>query len=229
MSTLPSDNLSQAIYDLAAIRRAIEHAAEPKPSADATRLGIIIHSVLSILCVSFLIVEIASGGRLTWGLYASMDFAILRFLGVLVIGFVLLCLCGALYFSLWSASRNAGESFEEFVGRNFRPLRRVSFLSDLFVKFSVISGLIFVQRPDVVAAFLFLFTADYLLQGRLFVLPWRYAVLLGTASMGYGTYVLLFVDESLVAPFVVFLLASVSSLIYLLQLRKAQGKTEGTR
>jgi len=206
-------NLTKALEDLGEIRKAIANVQQlTSRSANALRLEFVIHAVLTVLAGGFLIVESTSEISFTRVLYWSDGNHVLRWVIVAGVAAILVALCSALYVALWRGARRTGESFNDYVSRNFSPLRRASFLSDLFIKFMVVALMILVQRPDNVAPLLLLFTGDYILQGRLFVLPPKIGLAVGILCLGLGTYQVLFMDGSLEVPFAAFLLASVLSL-----------------
>jgi len=66
------------------------------------------------------------------------------------------------------SARRAGEPLEDYVARSLPYLRSMSFASDLFLKFSVLSMLILAGRPDWIAPFCLVGLADYIFQGRFF-------------------------------------------------------------
>ncbi|MFZ5028785.1 hypothetical protein, partial [Klebsiella pneumoniae] len=65
-----------------------------------------------------------------------------RNLGVEGLAEVALCmpfLLAALYFVVWRSAKHADRDLGEFLAKNFQYLRNLNFLSDLFVKFVVLS------------------------------------------------------------------------------------------
>lgn len=208
--------VTQALEDLSEIRRAIESVRRHSTrSVAALRLELVVHAVLTVLASGFLLVEATSEISFTQVLYWSDSHNLLRWWIVGATAVILMALSGALYLALWRSARRTGESLNDYVSRNFAPLRRASFLSDLFIKFLVIALMVLVQRPDNVAPLLLLFTGDYILQGRLFVLPPKISLVLGLLCLFGGTYQVLFLDGLLEIPFAAFLLASVLSLVHL--------------
>jgi len=105
---------------------------------------------------------------------------------------LLLVLCA--YFIVWRSARRADQPFHDYIARNFRYLRLLSFAGDLFVKFAVLSLVIWHGNPEWMIPLLVLFVGDYLIQGRFFQVPFPAALLLGLAC--FATAAGLFLSET---------------------------------
>ena len=77
-------------------------------------------------------------------------------------------------------------------------------------------------RPEWIPPLLLAFTGDYLVQGRLFTLPTRLAVLLGTLCIATGLYQFLAQIETLLMPLGIFTLVALISLGRLIRLSRSQ-------
>jgi hypothetical protein len=115
---------------------------------------------------------------------------------------------------LWRVARREGENLSSYVERNFAYLRVLSFGSDLFLKFIATAAVILAGRGDWVAPLLMIFTGDYLLQGRVFILPLRGALVFGLGCFVLGVVQLLWLEGSLVYPLSVFCAACLLSLLH---------------
>ena len=223
-------SIEQALRDVADIRRAVElaqRADSRQRRSGITRLHRNLHIVLVSLAAAWLIREVAFQHTATNLLYYS-HFADYEFRIVIaaLAGAILFLLCGALYFAVWRAAQRAGEELGSYIHRNFLYLRAVSFSSDLFSKFIAVTVVILAGRGDWVAPLLLICTGDYLLQGRLFVLPVRLALLLGLGCFIFGLAQLFWLSGSLSYPLAAFLLVSIMSLLNIVRLERHAAESE---
>ena len=128
----------------------------------------------------------------------------LRLVGIGIIASILAGLVILLYFVIWRAARHSGEEFNSYVVRNFRYARLLSYLSDLMMKFGAVALVMLAGHPEWIAPLLLAFTGDYLVQGRLFTLPTRMAVILGAICIGAGFFQFIAGLEQLLVPLIVF-------------------------
>lgn len=217
------DNVQQAVRNLADIRRAISRAEVDSgksglpPRSD---LHLMLHIVLFALAGGLLALELVHSPTPTQVLYLSHFSWTARFIWV---GSIALCVVGlvvALYVAVWRAARRSEELFEDFIARNFVYLRNLSFLSDLYMKFVLLSVVILAGRPDWVSSLLIMCIGDYLLQGRVFVLPWRLAFCLGVLCFLFGGVQLLFLQGTLWYALIAFLIVTGTSLSFIAKARR---------
>jgi hypothetical protein len=178
--------LQQVINDVAAIRRALA----PAPANDGRAVSegsapvhIWLHALVLIGAALILALDLVGGHAQTEALLYSASDPQFMMLSLVQSGGVLAVIVGAIYFLVWRGAQRAGESFEQFVTRNFRYLRSLSFVSDTLVKFTCLAVAIVAKRPDLTPPLLFVFMADYLVQGRLWVLPPRLSLGLASACL----------------------------------------------
>ncbi len=217
------DELQGAIQDLGAIRRAIESAEAASWGGrliGTTSLHLVLHICLAAIVSYLVIAETLIQPSITQRYLLAFQTQEVGIIAVVQIAIVLLLLIGLLYFIVWYQSRRAQESFEDYSARHFTYLRNLSFLSDLFVKFSAISLVIIAMRPDWVAPLLFVFTGDYLIQGRFFVFPVRTSLFLGTLCVLAGTIQCIFLPGTLVYPLISFLIITLLSAGQIIRLRQ---------
>jgi hypothetical protein len=136
------------------------------------------------------------------------------------LGIFLATMSVGLYAILWVGARKDGEQLSEYVARNFRTLSAMSFLSDLAIKFSGLAISIMAQHPEWVAPLLLLFTADYLFQGRFFVLSLGSSLVLGTLAVGLGLFSLWSGQNALTIATSAFVIVTATSFAALIKRRK---------
>src|SRR5262249_20084845 len=120
---------------------------------------------------------------ITTTLLSSVHNRIANIMIVAAVG-AFLAVCIAILYSVVSrAASKIEDELDNYIKRHFSYLQNLSHLSDLLVKFAVVASLIMGARPDWVAPFLLIFTADYLMQGRFFTLPLGTARALAVASL----------------------------------------------
>jgi len=95
-----------------------------------------------------------------------------------------------------------------------------SFLSDLLIKYVFLCMLVITGHGFAMAAALALFTADYLIQGRLFVLPAKCAEVLAACSIGLACLLYSQGSAYLVWPLVMFSLIALASTCFAISLTK---------
>lgn len=174
--------LQQAVQDLALIRRAIEQSGKAD-SATGTwivKKAQLLVQGLALACALLLVgYELFTQRGLSWDLELSrMDHEI-AWMGLFQIAAALPFLLAALYFVAWRSALHSERTLSEFLEKNFTYLRNMGFVSDLFVKFVMLSLSLVSGHGEWVPALLFLFLGDYLLQGRFFTLPVLASLFLG--------------------------------------------------
>lgn len=225
----PHISVHQAIRDLREIKRAIaraEGSSDDSAEECVTSTHLASHVIAVTLASAFAAAELISYHNATNFLYASYHDERWRYVGIAAIAAILVSLIVALYLSIWREAQREGEAFNDYIARNFLYLRNVSFLSDLFVKFSAVALVILARRPDWVAPLLFLFTGDYLLQGRFFVLPVNLSLVAGFLFVIAAVVQLIFYEGVILYPMAAFAAVGVWSLLRIRRLRnKAQERT----
>ncbi len=223
-------SVRQAMRDLREIQRAIaraEGASYDDSKQSVTDTHFASHVIALLLAGSFAVMEKLSYHNATNFLYASYHDETWRFVGIAAIAAILVCLISALYISVWREARREGEEFDDYVARTFVYLRNVSFLSDLFVKFSAVALVILARRSDWVAPLLILFTGDYLLQGRFFVLPVTASLVAGFAFLIAAVLQLVYFEGIIFYPMAAFAGLTLWSLLRILSLRKNASAGDG--
>ena len=224
----PSDSIQSAVSDLAIIRRAIDKAGGRDPSIPVNRIaldaGLIFQGVCLLIALALLVYELTSDRDMTRIMLLAAQDAELGWLGLAQVAFTGLMLVMCLSFLAWRAARHSGQSFDDYLVRNFQYLRNLSLVSDLVVKFIPLSLLVVGGHSEWVAALLSLYIADYLVQGRFFSLPTRASLLLGVVSVIAAGAQYLAHSAQLLWPLVHFSLLTILSLLAL-----ASAKREAAR
>lgn len=191
---IANEHVQSVMQDILAIRRSITSYQMTKDGqiGETTLRAKSALQVIGLVLLSGLIsIEVFGNHLITRTMLANAHNRIAGIIIASTIGaFLALCL-GIMYFVICKAAAKTQENLDSYIKRNFVYLQNLSHISDLAVKFTIIAALIIGGRPDWVAPFLLIFTADYLVQGRFFTLSLRLSQLLamltaaGAASMFY--------------------------------------------
>ena len=227
---LPEElNVRKAIADVELIRRVLDQAEQNETPAQTTGLfgvtltaNLILQGLALGVSAFLLLIELLSRGTLTEMLMLGAAFPDNRLVGIGLMAGILIGLVILLYFVIWRAARNSGEELNAYIVRNFRYARLLSYLSDLLLKFAAVALVMLAGRPEWIPPLLLAFTGDYLVQGRLFTLPTRLAVLLGTLCIATGLYQFLAQIETLLMALGIFTLVALISLSRLIRLSRSQ-------
>ena len=226
-------NVRKAIADVELIRRVLDQVdqAQSRPAAPTAGLfgvtltaNIILQSLALTGTGALLLVEVLGDGILTRTLMLGRQSPDLSLIGIGLMGGILVGLVILLYFVIWRAARHNGEEFNAYIVRNFRYARLLSYLSDLLMKFTAVALVLLAGRPEWVPPLLLVFTGDYLVQGRLFTLPTRTAVLLGALCIGTGLFQFVAGLESLIPPLAAFSAIASVSIGRLIRLHRVQNQ-----
>jgi len=221
-------DIRKAIADVELIRRVLNQAEnQPVEAPHVDLLGVtvtanlVIQTVAVALAGALLLTEALGQRYLSRLLELGATAPDLRLLGVALIAGLLVGLVILLYLVLWRAARNSGEDFNQYLVRNFRYARLLSYLSDLFIKFVAVSLLILGGHTAWIGPLLLVFTGDYLIQGRLFTLSTRVAIGLGAFCIVAGLVQFFMGVVSLLPALVFFTAIGAASMGRLIRIRKA--------
>ena len=168
MNKHPLGQMQQAIADLNAIRSAIERV-ESDSGFTPNFLHTYLYSLGILTSLGLLLLEAFHIWPITASLYATHYSWTLRFMAIACMGTVLGIIIIAFFGISHRQARQDGQSLKDFNARYFSSISSISFLSDLFVKFIALTVAVLSGRGDWVAPLLVIFTGDYLLQGRFFL------------------------------------------------------------
>jgi hypothetical protein len=220
------DAIQSAVNDLAVIRRAIEKAGSEDtgvpPNAVAVDAGLLFQGLCLLIAAALIGFELISSGSMTSTMMISAHDTEIGLLGLAQVAFVAATLLMCLYFIVWRAARHAGQSFQDYLVRNFQYLRNLSLVSDLLTKLIPVSLLVLAGHPEWVAPLLCLYVADYLVQGRFFSMPVRVSLLLGVAALAVAVSQYLLHSPNLLWPLILFACATAVSLLFLVRARLEQ-------
>lgn len=220
-----TDNHHNTLAELANIRQALEGKGDESAAKRnlLTTLGAngIVLSTSLLLAVVGIIAELISNHGNSKQFIESAQFPNLQVFGLVQIFGILTVLCGALYFFVYRAAKRSNRDFNEYVARNFTYLKNLSFVSDLVVKFAMISVVVLAERPEWVAPLCMLFVGDYLIQGRLFTISLNWAFVLGAVCMLAAVAMVCFNSTLLIWPFIAYAIAAGLSLVQIASLKKA--------
>lgn len=221
-------DIRKAIADVELIRRVLNQAEnQPVEAPHVDLLGVtvtanlVIQTVAVALAGALLLTEALGQRYLSRLLELGAPAPDLRLLGVALIAGLLVGLVILLYLVIWRAARNSGEDFNQYLVRNFRYARLLSYLSDLFIKFVAVSLLILGGHTAWIGPLLLVFTGDYLIQGRLFTLSTRVAIGLGAFCIVAGLVQFFMGVVSLLPALVFFTAIGAASMGRLIRIRKA--------
>lgn len=225
MNSIDQNILQRAINDLAAIRQAVDRTEGGKYSVHlrsvTVRANILIQASGLFCALMLTLMELLTGNISAQSLIQSAGDAAFKRMGILNMSMMLVVLAFLFYFIVWRASKRSSMSFNEYVADNFIYMRRLSFMSDLTIKFVATALIIMADKPQWVGPLFLLFIADYLIQGRYFVLPTNIGNYLGVlfligAIVAYATG-----SALLIWPLAGVCLVSTISLIWLIKQQKS--------
>jgi hypothetical protein len=224
------ESLQSAVNDLATIRRAIEKAEGQDPSIPAHRIavdaGLIFQGLCLLVALALLAFELVSDREMTQTMMLSVRDQELGLLGLAQVAMTGLTLVMCIYFLAWRAARHSGQTFDDYLARNFQYLKNLSLVSDLLVKFIPLSLLVLGAHSEWIAPLLSLYIADYLVQGRFFSFPTRASLVFGVVSvMAAGTQYLAH-SAQLLWPLVHFSVVTAMSLFFLVGARRETARAE---
>lgn len=213
------ESLQKAIRDIEAIRRAIEQAdgserSSGEPWELRLQIGLAAASGVTLLF------ELLTSQ--TTYLLASISQNEIRYVGVVSAGMLLLLLGVIFHRLVRFAADKSDVPLERFVERHFLYLRNFSLFTDLIIKYFVFAIVVLAKAPQLVAPLFFLFIADYLFQGRLFVLPLRSSSLLAVSALALATVQFALDVPDLSWPLAYFVLVSLCSVAHLSTTRSKQ-------
>jgi hypothetical protein len=222
---IPQAQIQRAIEDIALLRRALtpkRQVEEPQQVQESIAANLVLQFAGFVTALGLLAAELLTRHASSQFLRLSANEQDLRLSTIGMIALILLILVAALYFVVYRASRHSQRDFSAFVARNFAYLRNLSFLSDLLIKFGILSLLIHLGHPTWVAPVLFVFIGDYLIQGRYFTLPLRTSLILGTTCLAAGAIQAVVGSVLLSWPLAGFVAVSGLSVGQVILLRKRQ-------
>jgi hypothetical protein len=223
--SLENITVQEAVRNLEQMKRAIGRVEKTKFKNRlfaSNKIGLLLQSGAVLLATPFLFAEWNSAQVTSEILYSAKNTAF-RDGGLISLAAFLLSLVAILYLILWDGARKSNEQLGDYVSRNFLALSFLSLLSDLFVKFVAFSLLVMAARPEWVAPLLLVFIADYLIQGRLFTLPFVLNIVAALGCIGIAAYQFTILSASLLPALSVFTALSLSSVIFTaLSIRKEE-------
>lgn len=218
-------NVQDVVQDILSIRRSInafQSSKEGKIGQSAYQAQLVLQGIALFFNVVMIAIEVFGNHWITRNLVSPQIGEHGNFLIALSIG-AFLALCVSIsYFTVSRAAKNVGDDLNNYIKRNFTYLKNLTHVSDLMVKFIVIGTLLHVGRANLIAPFLLIFTADYLLQGRFFSLPIRSSQILALFSFaGAGVMFILNIPEVL-WPLIWFAVLTVLSIKRLQELKRVE-------
>lgn len=220
---LDRENVQQAMQDILAIRRSINSFSINKQNQiteTSFKANQLLQTITLVLCGAMILIELVDKNLITRTLIEKNVDRDWRILGVASIG-IFLALCVAnMYFIVKRAAQSANDDLPGYIKRNFNYLQNLSHVSDLGVKFVVIAALIWGQKPEWVAPALYLFTGDYLLQGRFFTLSIRASQIWGMLAFSAAFIAFYLNWPQVIGALLFFAAVNLASLVHLRKLRR---------
>lgn len=177
---MSNEKIDIAIADISFLRNIVDRVEKfQSNNSPAIKLDLIIQGFVSFFAIGLLLSELLTGHSNTRLMIASINNSEIQSYGIQNIIWSMLYLTFLAYIAIYIQAKKEGEPYAEYLLNNFRYLRNVTFVSDCIIKIVAIACAIFANQPQWVAPLLFIFTADYLFQARLFRIPIRPANYLG--------------------------------------------------
>ena len=221
MSDQKTISLEDAVSTLHEIRRVIDRVQPHGGGVEVLRPRLALQVGAAMIAGVFLVAEFIDGS-ITLSFLVSRFHTSYRLFGITSMGVGLFVLIAAVVTILEIGAKSSGQDTTRYIQRHFAQLSLLSFSSDLFVKYAALCGVILALRPDWVAPLLLIFTGDYLLQGRLFSLPFKAGLIGGLLVIGVGILQFLLGSGNMLFPLAVFTAVSLLSALSTLRERRAQ-------
>ena len=196
-------SVEEAVSSLHEIRKIIDRVQHPGGQSSAFVPRLVIQLGAGLLSGFFLLAEVFTGIVTDSFLLSRMDTEY-RLFGISSMGSSLLCMVIIMFCVLEMGAKINKTRTQEYIAKHFSQLSFLSFTSDLLVKFVALSAVIWALRPEWVAPLLLIFTGDYLLQGRLFTLPFRLGLFVGVGCLAMGLWQFVAQEPSLLPALTIF-------------------------
>lgn len=214
------NELERAIRDISMIRQVLDRGASGTRgvisgiSNEARKLRSKILIASSILAGTFGIAEILTANSQTKLILLSKSDVAIQRIGIFQTALGLFVLCSALFVMIMITAKKEEVDASSYIERYFSYLNNLGLFSDLLVKFIVFSLFIISGQGQWIAPLLFIFTGDYLLQGRIFIFPVRTGIVLGMLCLLFAGIQFYLENPLLVFPCLIFALISCFSIVY---------------
>lgn len=210
--------IEQAADDLATIRRAVENvekANDPLSAKAVNQTRALIHKVALSVSSLFVVTEISTGNLTTKAILYSAQNESVRIDGLSNIAATIFAACVFMYVVIGKASKDAHLDSDSFIQKYFSYLANYKFVTDLIIKFIVVTFVLIAKRPEWLGPLCSIFVADYLLQSRFFVLPKKISFIAGIVCLMTGILSFLFNIPEILVPSLLFSILSGGSLVVL--------------
>ncbi len=174
-----TQQIQKAISDLDILRKILESSEDAIPSRVTRHANLIILGTATILSSLALTYEYFHSG-ISYLLKYSRNDTEIKLASIYSMAYILTVTLSTLYYIIWRAARHEEEDISKYIAKNFGYLKNLSLISDLLLKFTTVSLLIVSGNSQWVSPLLLLFIGDYLIQGRVFVMPLLSNMILGT-------------------------------------------------
>ncbi len=219
------DDIESALQDILSMRQSIQAfqiSKEGKITQSVYKAQLALQGIALALASIMLVVELVGSNLITAHLLKPLPIAYANFYIALSIAVFLVGCVITSYKVVGRAAEKTGSDADQFIRRNFSYLQNLSHISDLAVKFFVLSLLLYVGRPDLIAVSLLVFTSDYLLQGRFFVYPPRYAQVLAALTLALAGFMFLNDIPVVLWPLLWFFLLTCFSMAQLRKMKRVE-------
>jgi hypothetical protein len=202
------------IREIRGIVGRVQANENPEQAKRKLKISFLIQTLGCLICLFFTVVEMYSG-QWTRELALSVQDPAFRKAGLLSLAAILVTLVAGLYILLLRSARQEELSFNNYLEKNFPKLLTLNFFSDLLVKYSAVSAVVLALHPELIPPLLFIFIADYLLQGRFFILSFPISLTAAALMIFAGALQFLSLSASMLWPLLAFTLLCLTSAAYL--------------
>lgn len=194
----------RALAEVALIKSSLRQGMQGEVLSAASLRAHLAMNIIAFVLVAFLAGFEMMTGRFYQDLEMSAVYPELRHEGMIMLGVFLLVVVACCYGFLYLEAREQQQSFGVFTSKHFKFFSSLSLFSDLTLKYAVFFMLVFAMKPEWIAATLMLFTADFVLQGRFFVLPASVTLIAGATCLAIGISMFIIPVTALVWPLCAF-------------------------
>lgn len=214
-----ANQIQKAIADINLIRRLVGGPNEMTAITKKTNILILtIALVIGLLALGYEL--FITDAPIDYLLKYTRNDAELKFGSIFYMGYTLVVVLISLYFVMWRAAKHEGEDLNNYIAGNFNYLKNLNLVSDLFLKFTTIALVIVSGAPQWISPLLLLFIGDYLIQGRLFVMPIRFMIGMGALCMLGAVMQMYFGVTTFLIPLAVFAVMVAVSILRVMKASK---------
>jgi hypothetical protein len=213
-----NNETQKALSDLEALKQAVLSRSNKSPlGVGSVSMHKALHVVALIFVAGLITLDLPNHYLLTSDVMASAGNSWIQISGIITVGLTLLLLLtigyGMVAYKAWQQK----QELDEYITRYFTYFKNLSLFSDVVIKFIAFSAIILAGKPEWVAPALLLFTGDWVLQGRFFIIKQKLSLLLGAVCFIGAITMFCYGHALILVPLIIFLMIGGISLMEVLR------------